>query len=73
MATVAEQQIEQMVCAQKPRIETLVVGRSEYRGRVAVCMECSSAINTQSLCLECGCDFIRSAWFKKWKCKLGKF
>lgn len=72
MATVAETQVIAM--ADKVRWKPgVLVGDDEYRKRIDQCLECSSAINTQSLCLECGCNFMSKAWFTQWQCKLGNF
>lgn len=41
--------------------------------RLETCYGCSSCIDTQDLCVECGCNVKMKRWVPWWFCKLGKF
>ncbi len=41
--------------------------------RLDTCLECPDGIDSQALCLRCGCDFMRKRWVAWWRCPAGKF
>ncbi len=41
--------------------------------RLEACYSCPSCIDSQNLCLECGCNVAMKRWVPWWFCKLGKF
>jgi hypothetical protein len=49
------------------------VDEKTAQARLDTCYSCPSCIDSQNLCLECGCDVARKRWVKWWKCPRGKF
>lgn len=41
--------------------------------RLAACRECEYGIDSQDLCIECGCKVSVKRWVPWWFCKRGKF
>lgn len=73
MAATAQAQVMAIAGALKRAPVFGFVSDDERKARIETCISCPSAVDTLSLCLECGCNFIRGSRFRAWRCKKGKF
>jgi hypothetical protein len=71
--SIAVQQIARISGKLKEKPRYTLVSEEEYKRRIDICIDCPDAIDSIPLCLECGCNFIKTARFKEWHCKQGKF